>query len=120
MPQINLFRETANHRQVSEGDVLFEPGDPAEEMYAVISGNIEIIRDGEVFENVGPGGIIGEVALLSNHLRAVTGRATEPSEIAIVTEDEFIRLVKMNPFFALEVMRVMADRLMRDGGVTTD
>jgi hypothetical protein len=32
-----------------------------------------------------------------------------------VPEAEFIRLVKMNAFFALDVMRVLAERLQRGG-----
>jgi hypothetical protein len=35
--------------------------------------------------------------------------------VAVVGEDEFVRLVKINAFFALEVMRLLAQRLQRDG-----
>jgi CRP-like cAMP-binding protein len=113
MPEISLFRHADTQREYAAGDVVCAPGDPATEMFAVISGRVEVFHDGELLDTVEPGGIFGEVALLVGPERPVEARAAEPSVLAIVDEDEFLRLVKMNPYFALEVMRIMAERLAR-------
>lgn len=116
MPEINLFRHAKDQRTFAAGDVVCEDGDPAEEMYAVISGRLDILRGGEIVETVGPGDVFGEVALLAGEARAATARVAEDDTVvAVVGEAEFLRLVKMNPYFALEVMRFMADRLLRGG-----
>ena len=113
MPEINLFRHAENQRTYAAGDVVCEPGEPSTEMFAVISGRIDVFHEGELLDTVTAGGIFGEAALLAGPDRPVEARATEPSVVAIVDEAEFLRLVKMNPFFSLEVMRIMADRLLR-------
>ena len=115
MAEINLFRTAEKQRELGAGEVLFEVGDPAEDMYGVISGAVEIIRGDEVVEVVTAGGILGEVALLADATRSLDARATEDSLVAVVDEAEFLRLVKMNAFFSLEVMRILAERLRRDG-----
>ena len=116
MAEINLFRTAEKQRELGAGEVLFEAGDPAKDMYGVISGAVEIYRgDDEVIEVVEAGGILGEVALLADAQRSLGARATEDSLVAVVDEAEFLRLVKMNAFFSLEVMRLLAMRLLRDG-----
>jgi trk system potassium uptake protein TrkA len=115
MAEINLFRTAENHRALEAGEDLFSVGDEAAEMYGVISGSIELFRGDEVLEVVEPGGVFGEVALLSDSKRSAGARAASDSVVAVVDQDEFLRLVKMNAFFSLEVMKVMAERLRRDG-----
>lgn len=113
MPEITLFRHAENQREYAAGEVVCHPGEPSNEMFAVISGSIDVLHDGELLDTVQAGGIFGEAALLAGPNRPVEARATEPSVLAIVDEAEFLRLVKLNPFFSLEVMRIMADRLLR-------
>ena len=113
MPAISLFRNEPGHRELSTGDVLFEAGDPASHVYGVVAGEIEIVVDGEVVETVGPDRIFGELALLGDHHRLAGARAATDSVIAEVDEARFLALVKMNPFFALEMMREMAERFER-------
>jgi len=37
--------------------------------------------------------------------------AGDPADYFYSTEDAFVRLVKLNPYFSLEVMRALAERL---------
>ena len=115
MPEINLFRAAAVHRDMTAGEILFNEGDLAEEMYGVIDGSFEIVRGDEVLETVEAGGVFGEVALLGDNHRTLCARAKTDAVVAVVSEDEFMKLVKMNAFFALEVMRLLAERLQRAG-----
>jgi CRP-like cAMP-binding protein len=82
-------------------------------MIAVIEGAIEVLVDRSVVETVEPGGILGEVALLEDLKRTASARAAADSEVAVIDQDRFLLLVKTNPFLAIEVMRVLADRLTR-------
>ncbi|MEL7155178.1 MAG: cyclic nucleotide-binding domain-containing protein [Actinomycetota bacterium] len=113
MPEINLFRSAAVHRELQEGEVLFEAGQPALHMYGVISGEVTLQQGDVVLEHVGPGGIFGEVGILGDRTRSAGATASKQSVVAEIDEAEFLRLVKMNAIFALEVMRFMAVRLQR-------
>lgn len=85
-------------------------------MYAVVEGSTEIEVDGVVMDRAGPGGIVGEMALVSGTPRSATVRATTTARVAPVSEQQFLQMVAHTPFFALKVMRVMAERLRRRMG----
>jgi CRP-like cAMP-binding protein len=66
-----------------------------------------------VLETVGPGGIIGEMALINTSARSASAIARTDSKLVPITAKRFQFLVQQTPFFALQVMEVMADRLRR-------
>jgi CRP/FNR family transcriptional regulator, cyclic AMP receptor protein len=82
-------------------------------MYVIRSGEVEIERDGKVVERLSPGGIFGEMALIDGSPRAATARAKTACEVAPITEKTFLFLVHETPFFAIAVMRALANRLRR-------
>ena len=111
MVEINLFKSSPDAYEVEAGTALFTEGEPGDVMYAVISGEIKVTLGGQVVEQVGPGGILGELALIDASPRAATAMATVLSRVARVDENHFMFLVQEHPTFALQVMAVMADRL---------
>jgi CRP-like cAMP-binding protein len=72
-----------------------------------------------VVEEVGPGGILGEMALIDTEPRSATATARTDSRVVRVDQKQFTFLVHEHPTFALQVMRVMAGRL-RKANVTAD
>ena len=50
------------------GDILFREGDEAESMYIVKSGLLRILSGSTMYETVGPGGLIGEMAIVEEHI----------------------------------------------------
>ena len=93
------------------GKLLFAKGDPAEAMYVVKSGQIEISNDGQVYEIVSAGGILGEMALALETRRSATARTLAKTEVIPIDEDQFLKLVQTNPFFAIWMIRVISRRL---------
>lgn len=98
---------------IPAGDVLFTAGDSGDYMYVVRSGEIEIERDGKVIETLSAGGIFGEMALIDGSPRSATARAKTDAEVAPINEKSFLFLVHETPFFAIAVMRTLAERLRR-------
>ena len=96
----------------ASGDIIFAEGDKGDKMYVVRAGEVEIERDGKVVETLSSGGIFGEMALIDGSPRAATARA-KTDEIAPITEKSFLFLVHETPFFAIAVMRTLAERLRR-------
>ncbi len=77
------------------------------------SGEIDIERDGVVAETLSAGGIFGEMALIDGSPRSATARAKTACEVAPINEKSFLFLVHETPFFAIAVMRTLAERLRR-------
>ena len=95
------------------GDAIFEEGSKGDTMFVIRSGEVIIERAGKVMETVPPGGIFGEMALIDGSPRSATARAKTECEVAPITEKSFLFLVHETPFFAIAVMRTLADRLRR-------
>ncbi len=114
--EINIFRHARTVREVAAGEALFVVGEPGDLMFAVLDGAVELRLDGQVIETVRSGGIIGELVLIEPAPRSLDAVAVEPSRVAEVNEKEFVYLVQQHPTFALELMRIMAERLRRNSG----
>jgi CRP-like cAMP-binding protein len=113
MTSINIFRNAADAQAVPAGHVLFREGDPGDTMFAVATGEVELTVGGDVVEEVGPGGILGELALVDHAPRSATAIARTDASVVQVDADRFGYLVHEHPTFALQVMAVMAERLRR-------
>src|SRR5947207_4063852 len=102
------------HMALQSGQVLFTEGDPPSCMYVVKSGTLRIRSGGVIYEDVGPGGIVGEMALVEHYpARSATVYALTDSDLVAVDEAHFTALVAEQPHFALKVMRVLSSRLRR-------
>jgi CRP-like cAMP-binding protein len=82
-------------------------------MYIVRTGTV-ILRSGKrKLEEVGPGGVVGEMALIDPAPRSATAVAGPGCTVTTVTEHTFQDLVKKIPGLAIEVMRIITRRLRR-------
>ena len=113
MNQIGIFKSARDKIAAAPGEVIFDKGDAGNVMYAVLDGQIDITLGDEVLETVGPGGIIGELALVDESPRSARAVARVASQLARVDQREFTFLVQEHPTFALQVMRVLADRIRK-------
>ena len=95
------------------GDVIFAEGDKGDAMFVVRTGEVTIERGGRVMETLSGGGVFGEMALIDGSPRSATARAKTDCEVAPINEKTFLFLVHETPFFAIAVMRTLADRLRR-------
>ena len=98
-------------RFLEPGQLLFGQGEPGRDMYIVRSGFVLLKVGGSEVEKVGPGGCLGELALIDPAPRSAAAVAGENCSVVAISEATFHDLVKQVPGFALEVMRAMARRL---------
>ena len=100
------------HVALESGQVLFTEGDPPTCMYVVKSGTLRIRSGGVIYEDVGPAGIVGEMALVERYpARSATVYALTDCELVAVDEARFSALVAEAPRFALTVMQILSRRL---------
>jgi CRP/FNR family transcriptional regulator, cyclic AMP receptor protein len=103
----------APYRHFEAGEKIFLEDDAADTMYMVRSGRVDVITYGTVLENVRPGGIFGEMALIDDGVRCAAAMATEPTEVVIIDKSAFLAVIRREPQFALRVMSLLAARLRR-------
>jgi CRP/FNR family transcriptional regulator, cyclic AMP receptor protein len=98
-------------RSFKAGDIIFREGDPAEELFVIKSGKVEIRLGNRVLDTLPELSIFGEMALIDSAPRSATAVALTDVTLVPVGEKQFLFLVSRTPHFALNVMRVLARRL---------
>ena len=100
-------------RYFARGKTIFREGEQGDEFFVVVRGQVEIKSGNRWLETVGQNGIFGEMALIDDSPRSATVVALTDVTVAPIQEQQFLFMVKHTPFFALRVMRVLANRLRR-------
>jgi CRP/FNR family transcriptional regulator, cyclic AMP receptor protein len=98
-------------RSIKAGGVIFREGDEANELFVIKSGQVRIQIGNRTITELGQDSIFGETALIDSEPRSATAVAITDVELVPVSEKQFLFLVSQTPYFALKVMRVLAQRL---------
>ncbi|MGE0679461.1 MAG: cyclic nucleotide-binding domain-containing protein [Candidatus Binatia bacterium] len=113
MSTLDLFRNARDFESYSAGHIVFHAGDPGNKMYIVKEGEVEIIINDKVIETVGPSGVVGEMALIDSRPRSATVRAKTDCQLVPIDEKRFTFLIQQTPYFSLQVMRVLVERVRK-------
>ena len=93
------------------GSIIFHQGDVANEMFVIKRGAVRIQLGNRTLSELPTESIFGEMALIDNEPRSATAVAITDVELVPVSEKQFLFMVGQTPYFALKVMRVLAQRL---------
>lgn len=100
-------------KRYATGAKISEQGQDGRCMYVILEGKVDIIVNGTLLETVGLHDIFGEMALIDHAPRSADSVAAAGTEVAVIDEDAFLKLVSSSPRFSLYVMRQMANRIRR-------
>ena len=95
---------------LSQGRVVVRQGDPGREAFLVISGALSVERDNEPVAVVGPGALVGELALLHNEPRTATVIAASDAQVLALNRREFATVLDSCPTLAARLLGEAADR----------
>jgi CRP-like cAMP-binding protein len=96
--------------EVPEGQVLFEQGSIPYEMFVIEEGTADVTRDGERVGRIGPGDVVGEIALLRFQRRMATVRVTSPLRALTVSADDLQLIEEEMPEIAAHLRSIMTVR----------
>ena len=112
--ELGTMARGAEYQRKEAGEPIFKKGDAGEMFYVVVSGQVNLLAEGgRLVEVVKPGGFFGEVALLTGEPRATSASAGSVCELAVVGREDFRGVVMANPSIALEMSRILGQRLAR-------
>jgi CRP-like cAMP-binding protein len=92
-----------------DGDVLCAEGELGRQAFIIVSGSAVVSRGDEVLATVGPGDLVGELALLGDGRRTASVTAIEPVRAYVMSAQEF-NSVRHLPGLDAEIRRVAAAR----------
>jgi CRP-like cAMP-binding protein len=95
---------------IPAGSILMEQGRSGHEAFLVVDGTADVIVDGELVAEVGPGDLVGEVALIDHRDRTATVIATSRMKVLAIAQRDFGAFVDRAPV-AAAVTRTLVGRL---------
>jgi len=106
------LRPYMRSRRHKADDILFERGAPADRLYFLADGSVELP---EVARRLHAGQMFGEIAFFApDRRRSSSAHCTSDCTVLSIDEDTFRQLVYQNPDFGLAVVRLIAGRLSQD------
>ena len=90
---------------------IFAEEDLGNVMYVLVEGRVSLAVRSETVEELGPGGVLGEMALIDGSPRTATATALTDCRLVALNGYQFEFLVKQEPRFATHLLKVMARRL---------
>jgi NTE family protein len=119
---VRQIAELASDVGVARGEWLFREGDPADAIYVVRVGHLEVLRERpreQTLNTLTRGAVLGELALLSQTTRSASIRALRDTTVLKVEQRYFEDLLDSQPALALSLTRVLSGQLQSSQALPT-
>jgi len=101
-----------HRRHVAKGETLFRRGDPAMELYLILSGSIRLV---DIAVSVGPGSVLGEIGIFAPTAeRMDTAMCETDVDVGVVGNDKVLQLYHQNPKLGFYLIRLVIQRLLEN------
>jgi len=124
--ELEKLEALLRRRRYRRGQVIFLTGDPGTHLCIVASGRVKLTLTSQeagrevALDHLGPGDVFGELALLDGEPRSADAIAVEPTQLLLLSRDDFRAFLTSHPAFALDLLADMSRRLRRDAQIIQD
>ena len=106
------------HRVYRRGEVVLHQGDPGQTLHVVCAGRLKVVVSSEsggeaVLAIVGPGDLVGDLALLDDGPRSASIVALELVETAALNRADFLGLLRRSPAVVEGLLAALAQTIRR-------
>ena len=113
---LKLFAREMRVDTVKEGERVFSQGDQGDTLYLIESGRVRVfggVPGGEevVLDILGPGDVLGELALLDGETRSASVEALSNCTLLALDRDTFWEHLRAHPETAIQMLTVLSQRL---------
>lgn len=125
--ELRQILEVTELRAFTGGQVIVSEGQRGEQLFVVLTGQVEVERSGAAVARISAGEHFGEMALIREQPRSATARALVDSELLVIHRRDFFQVLRSEHRLAVKVLwqftGVLADRLAettRNLGIARD
>jgi len=102
-------------KRYQDGDVIVRQGEVGDCLFVIQDGQVEIVAEHAgretVLQTLGPGEMLGEMAIFERVARSATVRAKGPARLLTVDKKNFMRRVNEDPSIAFRIVETMSRRV---------
>jgi len=103
--------QAGRHVHLPADWALISEQTPADKAYLILEGEVSVRKGGAEIARLGPGDVIGEVAIVSHTLRTASVVSVTPLEVIHFTRESLEQLLASVPAFGEALRGTTADRL---------
>jgi CRP-like cAMP-binding protein len=112
-------------KKLAKGETACRRHEPGDSMIIVLTGRLKVTNvnvDGKevVLNFVGPGDLIGEIAVLDGGERTATATAMEHSETFVIYARDLLAVLTAHPQAMLEIVEVLCEKLRAASAIIED
>ena len=117
---LDALAKAAVEQSYSAGQEILRQGDVGVGVFIVRTGKVQVVQSRSGAEHVlatlGPGEVVGEMALLDEFPRSASVRATEPTTCLGLQRWHFRGILESYPKIALALLPILSRRIRRAEG----
>jgi len=103
-------------RSLSPGEVVFDEGDPSDQLYVIQAGEVELVRETaskqRVVARLGAGDFFGELGLVAGERRSSRAVAVNTTRLIALDRETLEVMCLEQPVIAIRMIRVLVSRLV--------
>jgi signal transduction histidine kinase len=98
-------------REVKPGEIIAKEGEVGDSMFIIASGRIKVHLEALTLAELGPSNLVGEFSLIDTAPRSASLTAIEPTELYVLTQPDFTRVIVGHSDALLGVTRYIVRRM---------
>lgn len=123
--EVDMINFEKEFRQYRRGDVLYQEGSRISGFYCISQGIIKVFKTGldgkeQIIRFAKPGDIIAYRSVLSNEVACTSAKVIEDCNVCFIPSEILISLVRSNPNYALELLKLACHELGEANSFITD
>ena len=110
----DVLNEIANaliEKHARPEKVIIHKGDMGNSMYIIVNGKVRVHDGNHVLTKLGSGSIFGEYSLIDEETRSASVTAEEPSDLLMLSQDDFFKIIFEKKEIIKGVLKVLVNRM---------
>jgi CRP/FNR family transcriptional regulator, cyclic AMP receptor protein len=103
--------KAADEVQVTAGTLLVDQGQTGREAFVLVSGTVEVKRNGRKVATLGPGAVFGEMSLLDHGPRTASVTCIDDCTLLVLTQRDFLGVLDEVPEVSHQLLSSLAMRV---------
>ncbi|MCP3162083.1 cyclic nucleotide-binding domain-containing protein [Myxococcus qinghaiensis] len=100
-------------RDIERGEVIIRDGDQTDGLYVLLSGEVEVHKDGHLLTRLKEGDLFGEISLLQKTPATATVTAARHTTLLRLPREDFDALISSHPQILVLISELSDERLRR-------
>jgi CRP/FNR family cyclic AMP-dependent transcriptional regulator len=116
--ELKIIALTTDNIIYEPGEAIVTEGDEGGEAFVIYTGSVEVYRRTPAGRQVrlnqlGPGGVFGELALFGNGLRTASVKAVEETLVSVISKERLYEIIRAFPDVGIELLKAVTERFAR-------